>query len=164
MTAVSSGSHLLRSNSCVAEGARRDELLSMFLSLGSGVERPNRTMSFRLLESFFFFETAIRRKISAGVKLQKRNCARRKNHNSRLDTGQCGRHSKELRTWATQKHKTHDAGRSFVWCAANTSAGISSLPETRPSCVCGLKTGGGATARNAKFGPWSSTQWLQGRR
>ena len=27
--------------------------------------------------------------------------------------------------------------RSFIcWCAANTSGGISSLPETRPSCVC----------------------------
>ena len=34
---------------------------------------------------------------------------------------------------ATQKHKTHDAGRSFVGAQqANTSGGISSLPENVP--------------------------------
>ena len=49
MPAVSSGSHLLRSESCVAESAWRDEPLSKFLSRRTGVERPKRTMSFRLL-------------------------------------------------------------------------------------------------------------------
>ena len=88
-------------------------------------------------------------------------------HNNGLATGQCGQYKKRSSasgSKSTQKHKTHDAGRFLVGVRQKTSGGISSLLEIRHFCACAQQTGGGAIARSAKFSPWSSTRWTQGRR
>ena len=61
--------------------------------------------------------------------------------------------------------EAQDARRQsfMLLCAANTSGGISSLPETRSSRVYVQETCDAAIARGDKFGPWSSIQWLPGR-
>ena len=88
-------------------------------------------------------------------------------HNNSLATGQCGQYKKRgsaSGSRSTQKHKTHDAGRSLFGVQQKTSGGISSLLEIRHFFACAQQTGGGAIARSAKFSPWSSTRWTQGRR
>ena len=71
---------------------------------------------------------------------KKRTCTRPQQHVSNWSV-RPAQEKKQRRRLKGDSEAQDARRRSFMfWCAANTSAGISSLPETRPSCAFGPQT------------------------